>query len=1064
MKKRLFSLILTVLMLITMLPLSQAAQAATLPGHLIINQVYGRSDNDDGAVSHSFIELYNPTNLSVNLSGWSLQYVKDGDSWNRLNLQGVIPSRCSFLVRAYSVDNVGTGYNIPAYDMLWDRNISNNQFKVALLSTTTRLDVVDPSGVPGVVDFVGTVGSDAYQGSGPAPGISKQKAVRRINFSHTGDNSADFEMLDYRTDRMSYEQLEAVRPRSLADGSWGEDIEPGEEWPREQQVIFSVPAGLYKQTVNLELSTAYTNGIVRYTTNGSIPTASSTQYTTPIVINDRSNDMEVLARFTNIGWGNYQPPSNRIFKATTIRARAFLPNGTPLGDVLTSSYFVNPNMDTRYGGLPIVSLTTDQSNFFDNARGIYVNNNFEQRGSDWERPIHMEMFETNGARVVNQDMGVRINGNATRGIPQKSLRLYAKSKYDPLNPSVAYDIFQGKDLAWDGTPVEKYDTLILRNSGNDNRESLFRDALVQRLARDLKTDYQDARQSVVFLNGEFWGIYNIRPRRQESFFANRYKCKESLVAQLEIGYWAWVATGDNLEIVAGDQSDKNLYVEMRNFIKNNSMTIPANYQKAQEYLDIDAFIDYHIVQMYSCNKDSMGNNVGIWRYKTDGYQPDAPYGQDGRFRWYLFDTDMTFGFNDDYDPVNDHADVNYNFFIVLLGENPDKYWFNDTDSAISGGLFKNIEFRNKFINRYCDLMNTTYKPENVIAQIDGFANPIRAFMPEQINRWRVPSSTNYWESQIGIMKSFAANRPGITLNHIKNRYSFAEPQTLSVSADSARGSIKVNDLKWQSAFSGKYFPGMTQTITAQAKTGYVFSKFTVKNNATNQTTEYTTSEINVTIGTAGNTVEAIFIEDTPQIPPAPTGVTAQPDNGSATVSWNSTPWTQTYRVWVSENPGGPYIIAADNVTGLSSTVTGLSNGTAYYFVVTAVGELGESEDSAQVSVTPNIITTTTRPPTTTTTLPPLPPGWSLPPDTDIMIDYNSGNQSKGHVQLGNYLRGNNGIWTNYRNAQVDGIGYDVKPNDAGGTASINNAIGQLRLSPSINNGMGPSSSFVNYDG
>jgi len=109
-------------------------------------------------------------------------------------------------------------------------------------------------------------------------------------------------------------------------------------------------------------------------------------------------------------------------------------------------------------------------------------------------------------------------------------------------------------------------------------------------------------------------------------------------------------------------------------------------------------------------------------------------------------------------------------------------------------------------------------------------------------------------------------------------------------------------------------------------------------------------------------------------------------------------------------------------------------------------------------------TTTTAPPQTTTTAPKEEPGiWALPPNTDILIDYNSGNQIKGHIQVGHYLRGNNGIWTNYRNAQVDGIDYDVKPNDASGTASIDNAIGQLRLSPSIGNGMG-TGNFVNYDG
>lgn len=343
--------------------------------------------------------------------------------------------------------------------------------------------------------------------------------------------------------------------------------------------------------------------------------------------------------FGGFGGENTTPPEENVFKGTVIKAALFSEDGTRLSDIQVESYFVAENIFTRYGDLAVISLVTDADNLYDEETGIFVNPNGS--GAEWERPVHIEMFEADGTQVISQDVGARISGNSTRNNAQKSIRLYSKAGYDDENPVFEYEIFEG---LLDGTGEDTLTTfkrLVLRNSGNDNNNTQFRDALMQDLADGLDVDSQATRACVVFINGEFWGVYNLRERYDDHYFANVYGVDTADVTVLEISNSSTTA-----EVSDGEADDIDYYNEMWNFFNDNDMSDADNYAKAQTYIDLDNFIDYYIVNIYSGNTDWPANNNVFWRYKTEngGYDENAAIEElDGRYRWVLKDMDFGFG-------------------------------------------------------------------------------------------------------------------------------------------------------------------------------------------------------------------------------------------------------------------------------------------------------------------------------------------------------------------------------------------------------------------------------------
>jgi hypothetical protein len=574
--------------------------------------------------------------------------------------------------------------------------------------------------------------------------------------------------------------------------------------------VFSYRGGFYTEPIELAIAASGPGTSVHYTLDGSEPSAQSPVYTAPITIKDRTAEANVFADIETTRQGWIKPPN--VFKGTVVRAAAIAANGTK-SPVVTQSYFIHPEGSDRFS-LPVISLATDGRHFFDDETGIYVPGNlyrnavperpwenpanYTQSGREWERPVSVEFYEQDGKPGFALDAGVRIHGGATTANPIKSLRLYFRKEYG--EGKLEYRLFPDRDY-------NKFDVLVLRSSGNDHDGSLFRDALMHRLIEEGHTsvDTLGYRPAVVFLNGEYWGIHNIRERADEEYIAEKYGIEPNRIDLLEF----------NAEPIAGDADH---YKAMIQYLKDNDIRERQHYEYIQTQMDVDNYIDYMAAQIYYDNTDWPGNNIRLWREKTKD-SPAADYGRDGRWRWILYDTDFGFGM---YGKENYKHDT---LAFATASNGPD--WPNpDWSTFLLRSLLKNDDFRERFAGRFADHLNGTFAPERVVTLIDSFKQGIVAEIDEHIARWGRPYSFGHWSEQTETMKTFARERPSYVRQHLNDNLLLGGQSKLRLTGMTAGGIVQVGSIEVNGAlldWEGVYFQGIPVMLTAVPMPGYRFA-------------------------------------------------------------------------------------------------------------------------------------------------------------------------------------------------------------------------------------------------
>jgi len=459
----------------------------------------------------------------------------------------------------------------------------------------------------------------------------------------------------------------------------------------------------------------------------------------------------------------------------------------------TSSYLFPPGEST----LTTISLSTDPSNFFDWNTGIYVlgpnaESDMPNFGAnfweDWERPVHIELFEKDGSLGMEADAGVKIFGAWSRANPQRSLAFFARKSYG--TDRFKYQLFP--ELS-----IPEYKNFILRNSGNDWNNTMFRDALMCSLLDQTNLDRMAYRPASVYLNGEYWGLLNIREKINEYFLAAHHGVDPYQIDLLD----TW-----NTPI----HGDAEHYDNMLNFLYSNSPAVKANYDKVKTLMNVENFAEYQIAQIYFNNTDWPGNNVKFWRPRTP----------EGRWRWIVFDTDFGFGIWDD-----DIYRYNYNTLAFALAtDGPD--WPNPPWATyLLRRLLENQDFKFDFINRCADRLNTVYGYQHVLQRINEMSSQIAGEMPYHLARWNQwGENINTWNSNVETMRIFANQRVTYMRTFINQQ--FGNPGytrlTLQISA-SQSGSIKLNTLILSSfPWEGAYFKKIPVRLTARPNPGYRF--------------------------------------------------------------------------------------------------------------------------------------------------------------------------------------------------------------------------------------------------
>jgi len=526
---------------------------------------------------------------------------------------------------------------------------------------------------------------------------------------------------------------------------------------------FSLKSGFYSAPVSLFLSCDQPGTTIRFTTDGSTPAPGSDEYLPPLVISN----------------------------TTCLKARAFSSDTTALPSaVMTNTYFIGYT-----SALPVFSISTEPANLWDADSGIYVLGNFADSvypyyganfWQDWEIPAHIEFFETNRRLALEQDVGLSINGGSvSRNKPQKSFRLTAKNKYG--SSMMEHRFFDDKNIV-------AYKSLVLRNASGDWNKAHFRDGCVQDLlSGSTDIDVMSYRPAVVFLNGQYWGILNIRERVSKYYLLENYQVDENSVDILE----------EDSTIIEGSFDE---FTPVFEFITQNNMQSTVMYDSAAAMIDLSSLCDYFIAETFFSNIDWPYNNIKYWKERGPGH----------RWRYLLIDLDITFG---NYGWATDSMDI----LKRILGP----YGSQNKHIQIFKRLLKNTDFKNYFINRYADLINTLFTAEHLHQHISETALQIENEIPSQFVRWG--DNPDIWYDEINyVIYPYAYARPQNALNHIQDNFGLTAQIPIYLDVwPPAGGTIQMNTIQPEYfPWEGIYFEGIPVTITAIADSGFIFSGWT----------------------------------------------------------------------------------------------------------------------------------------------------------------------------------------------------------------------------------------------
>ena len=548
------------------------------------------------------------------------------------------------------------------------------------------------------------------------------------------------------------------------DSSWGYQLSPT---PAKSncgkttsnllgEPVFSLPGYVKTTNESLELSITVPEGtpagtIIRYTLDGSEPTSNSKAYTEPILIN-----------------------SSYVVRAKLFCDGYLSPRST------THSYIRFPRNLT----LPVVSIAINYEYLNDSKIGIYVEGNYQPGKKnyefDWRRPINFEYFENeNENSKLNQLCETRILGGATRGSFLKSLAVYANKRFGTKR--LNYEFFPDQRPG-----VTDFKSIALRNAGNDFDFLYMRDAIIQRsMAEHVDLDWQSWSPVIVYINGAYKGILNIRDRSNEDNIYTYYDGLEDIDM-----FENWC------ELKEGTWDNFNAF---RNFYAEHGHTM-AEYEK---WMDCYEFINLMIMNLYYNNQDFPGNNIVMWRPRTE----------DGRWRWIAKDTDFgigLYGSSAEYKTLEWLHNPNYD---------KDRAWANQYDhTRLFRRLMEDDDFSREFIDRTAIYMGDFLNEKGVRSIWDRMYDMIKYEYPYHrrlINQWW----PNY-NQELSNARDWLNKRTNIFYKQIADFYQLGSPIALQINQSVSEEELKQSSISFngvnlsENKFDGKFFANRDVTLSA----------------------------------------------------------------------------------------------------------------------------------------------------------------------------------------------------------------------------------------------------------
>jgi hypothetical protein len=442
-------------------------------------------------------------------------------------------------------------------------------------------------------------------------------------------------------------------------------------------------AGFYEGSVTVE-ARGGEGAVLRYTTDGETPTKKSKEF----------------------------PAEGLLIKKTTpLRVKAFREDAVS-STAAGATYFIDDAPQTS-----IVSLISDDKYLFSKKTGMLVKGtgSIPNYARGYEYPVHIEYFTKDGKQELSQTGTMTCSGHSARINSQKSIALYARKAWGPER--FAFNPFPTRDY-------DSYKSILLRSTNSDTYATRLRDVVASSLAEGQDILYQDYEVIQVYINGRYWGHYNLREKINKYFVAQY----EGVTDEKEIDSIDILArTGTDEFLQNGDNKD---WLELCDFCKKKDLNDPENFAWVEERLDIDSMFTHAAFEIILGNVDF--TNVRIYRIPG------------GKWRYLLFDVEACWR---NLDPT------------------PIEYYIKPLNAKIQGfrheplnAMFKVPEMKAKFLTRVSELLSTVFRWDNVEAHFDKVIDVLKPILPRHIERWKNMKMEN-WKKNIHAIKYYARVRP-----------------------------------------------------------------------------------------------------------------------------------------------------------------------------------------------------------------------------------------------------------------------------------------------------------------
>ena len=570
--------------------------------------------------------------------------------------------------------------------------------------------------------------------------VSFGKQTTDISWGRTVDGIGDF-------------AFQQPTPNTTNDGS---TITERSEYPE-----FSLPSGFYSGLLTIGISSE-NGGNIHYETGGAVPTTGSPVFSSPISFDT----------------------------STVVRAITIEPGKQPSKVVTVTYLFDEPH------SVPLISFVMEPDSLFDFDKGMYAigdssetNGEYPFRGAnfweDFQYPVHIEYLDEFGNTEFQFDAEAEIGGNFSRAFLKKSFVINNNDRFG-LN-RLNYPLFPENEY-------QEYDGFVLR-AGAEERSRLLNELLrTINLQWGHANAMQAFKQVVLYINGQYWGLYTLYERKNDDFVESRYGYEDiDMIKDFDI-----ITDGDDIN-----------YQEVLNNFNNVALQGEAFFQYADSVLDLESFTDHWVYQVYTSHGDP--NNLRYWR-------PREPGG-----KWHFISHDFDWWRNLGIE----NTDNFYSSFENFLSKEPSGFW-------LFGRMMENETYSEIFLNRLADMLNTAFQPDYLLALIDSLDTSINPEIPRDIDRWSdgwydIGGPTDYDMEWIRtVTEGYVENIPEYLYSEIADTL---QKDTVRVTLENiTEGEVQLNSIKPElqnGIWSGIYFENTSINLVAIPSVDYEVESWTI---------------------------------------------------------------------------------------------------------------------------------------------------------------------------------------------------------------------------------------------